>query len=84
MQVSSEEEILKVLAREWEITGPPGIIDISDLAVLVPLAPSDTMATLKELFAVGMVDMNELKSSVFLTPEGYAHIKKKTDAAPDN
>jgi hypothetical protein len=36
------------------------------------LAPSDTLAALKQLFEQGLTDMNSLKTSVFLTPEGYA------------
>ena len=75
MPISSKEQILTVLAKEWNITGPPGILDISDIVSIVPLAPSDTMATLKELFSLGLIDMNALKTSAFLTPEGYAYIK---------
>ena len=74
MTDSSKMAILEVLAGEWEISGPPGIVDISDVAALVPLAPSDTMATVRELFAEGLVDMNALKTSLFLTPEGYDHV----------
>ena len=54
------------------MTGPPGIMDISDIVMCLPLAPGDTVATLKELFSSGLIDMNELKTSAFLTPEGYA------------
>ncbi|MBW1759175.1 MAG: hypothetical protein JRI88_02435 [Deltaproteobacteria bacterium] len=77
MPVSSKEQILMILAKEWEIAGPPRIIDISDIAAIVPLAPSETMAAQKELFTSGLVDMNELKTTVFLTPEGYAYIENK-------
>ena len=35
------------------------------------VAPSRTLAALKELFVAGLVDMNQLKTSAFLTPEGY-------------
>lgn len=74
MSDSSKLEILKLLTKEWEINGPPGILDISDIVSMVPLAPSDTMQSIKELFSSGMIAMNELKTSVFLTPEGYDHI----------
>ncbi len=76
MPTSEEKEILRLLAREWDIKGPPGILDISDLVAALPLAPSDILAALKDLFTRGLVDMNRLKTSAFLTPEGY-------DAAKD-
>lgn len=78
MPDSSKKKVLSLLAREWDITGPPGIMDISDIASIVPAAPSDIMATIKELFASGLVDMNALKTSVFLTPEGYDHVKNSS------
>jgi hypothetical protein len=43
----------------------------------LPLAPSDTLAALKDLYSNGLIDMNKLKTSAFLTPEAYAtsHLK---------
>lgn len=66
-----ELKVLTLLAREWDYTGPPGILDVSDIVAAVPLAPSETLETIKELFTRGLVDMNRLKTAVFLTPEGY-------------
>ena len=40
------------------------------------VAPSRTLAALKELFVAGLVDMNQLKTSAFLTPEGYEAAQK--------
>ena len=60
------------MAKEWVHSGPPGIIDISDVVSILPLAPSETLAALKDLFAHGLTGMNSLKTAVFLTPEGYA------------
>jgi hypothetical protein len=71
MPTSDEKEILCLLAREWDESGPPGILDISDVVAAVPSAPGAVLATLKDLFVRGLVDMNQLKTSVFLTPEGY-------------
>jgi hypothetical protein len=51
--------------------GPPGIMDLSDMVAALPLAPSDTLAALNDLYTKGLIDMNELKTSAFLTPEGY-------------
>jgi DNA-binding IclR family transcriptional regulator len=67
-----ERQILQLLAKEWQLKGPPGILDVSDVVAALPLAPSDTLAALKHLFEQGLTDMNSLKTSVFLTPEGYA------------
>jgi DNA-binding IclR family transcriptional regulator len=67
-----ERQILQLLAKEWKLKGPPGILDVSDIVAALPLAPSDTLAALKQLFEQGLTDMNSLKTSVFLTPEGYA------------
>ncbi len=73
-----ELKVITLLAREWDYTGPPGILDISDIVAAVPLAPSETLETIKELFSRGLVDMNLLKTAVFLTPEGY-ETKEKLD-----
>lgn len=66
-----EKKILMLLSREWDANGPPGILDISDIVAALPLAPSDILAALKDLFTRGLVDMNRIKTSAFLTPEGY-------------
>ncbi len=69
------QQILKLLAREWDLKGPPGILDISEIVAALPLAPSDVLAGLKGLFERGVVDMNSLKTSAFLTPEGYGAVR---------
>ena len=65
-------QILNLLAKEWDHKGPPGILEISAIVAALPLAPSDVLDGLKALFERGLIDMNSLKSSAFLTPEGYA------------
>jgi hypothetical protein len=74
---TNENQILGLLAREWDMTGPPGILDISDIVAALPLAPGDILAALKRLFTSGLVDMNQLKTSAFLTPEGYLASRKR-------
>jgi Mn-dependent DtxR family transcriptional regulator len=73
---TNENKVLGLLAKEWDITGPPGILDISEIVAALPVAPSDTLAALKHLFISGLVDMNQLKTSAFLTPEGYDAARK--------
>ncbi|MDJ0811094.1 MAG: hypothetical protein QNJ01_13420 [Desulfobacterales bacterium] len=74
MTEQNAQKILMLLAREWALKGPPGILDISEIVAALALAPSDILATIKDLFARGLVDMNSLRTSVFLTPEGYAAV----------
>ena len=71
MPTPQEFKVLKLLAREWDYSGPPGILDISDIVAALDLAPSETLQTLKALYQSSLVDMNSLKTSAFLTPEGY-------------
>jgi len=71
MPTSEEQQILRLLAKEWDHSGPPGIMDVSDIVAALGQAPSATMQALKLLFEAGLVDMNVLKTSAFLTPEGH-------------
>ena len=72
----ARDQVLALLAKEWEFSGPPGILDLSEIVAALPLAPSEVLAAVKELFVAGLVDMNSLKTSVFLTPEGYATVEQ--------
>ena len=72
MPALEENQVLKLLAKEWDHSGPPGILDISDIVASLEQAPSETLQALKSLYQSGLVDMNALKTSAFLTPEGYA------------
>jgi hypothetical protein len=74
MPTSAENQVMALLAKEWDMKGPPGIMDVSDIVAALPLAPSDTLAALKDLYTSGLIDMNQLKTSAFLTPEAYAAV----------
>jgi Mn-dependent DtxR family transcriptional regulator len=78
MPTSEEQQILLLLAKEWNHSGPPGIMDISDIVAALGQAPSGTLQALRSLYQGGLVDMNILKTSAFLTPDGYA--AAETDA----
>jgi hypothetical protein len=71
MSTASKHQVLALLAKEWDHSGPPGILEISDIVAALPQAPSDTLAAVKALFEAGLIDMNSLKTSAYLTPEGY-------------
>ena len=75
MPTGEETKILKLLAKEWDLSGPPGILDISDIIAALDIAPSETMQALKTLYESGLIDMNSLKTSAFMTPEGYASVE---------
>jgi Mn-dependent DtxR family transcriptional regulator len=83
MPTVAENQVLALLAKEWDYTGPPGILDISDVAAMLPLAPSETQKALKALYASGLIDMNKLKSSAFLTPEGYDVARGNGETHPE-
>jgi Mn-dependent DtxR family transcriptional regulator len=72
MPTPQEFKVLKLLAKEWDYSGPPGILDISDIVAALDLAPSETLQAIKVLYQSGLVDMDTLETSAFLTPEGYA------------
>lgn len=72
MPTPEEREVLALLAREWEFSGPPGIMDIGEIVSALNQAPTQTLAAIKALFQSGLVDMNALRTSAFLTPEGLA------------
>ena len=71
-----EKQILILLAKEWDLAGPPGIMDLSDMVRALPMAPGECLEAVGSLFAQGLVDMNKMKSSAFLTPEGYEAAKR--------
>ncbi len=79
MPTSEEQKILMLLAKEWDHSGPPGIMDVSDIVAALGQAPSATMQALKSLYQIGMVDMNVRKTSAFLTPEGHAAANLNAD-----
>ena len=84
MPTAAENQVITLLAKEWDLTGPPGIMDISDIVAALPLAPSEMLAALKGLFANGWIDMNEVKTSAFLTPEGYAAVEGEREGKEEN
>ena len=84
MPTSEEQQILLLLAKEWDNSGPPGIMDIGDIVAALGQAPSLTMQALKSLYQIGMVDMNVLKTSAFLTPEGHSAAYEDAEQKPFN
>lgn len=71
-----EQQVLMILAKEWDYNGPPGIMDVSDIVAALGQAPSKTLQAIKSLFETGLVDRNSLQTGAFLTPEGYGAAEK--------
>ena len=72
MPKPEEQQVLRLQAKEWTDRGPPGIMDISDIVAALNQAPSATLQALRSLYQGGLVDMDALKTSAYLIPEGYA------------
>ena len=79
-EANANDQVMALLAKEWDMKGPPGIMDISDIVAALPLAPSETLAALRDLYTHGVIDMNRLKTSAFLTPEGYEAVEREREA----
>lgn len=47
MPTRAENQVLDLLAKEWDMTGPPGIMDISDIVAVLTLAPSEILEALR-------------------------------------
>jgi hypothetical protein len=72
MSTPDKNRILAILTEEWNRNGPPGIMDINDIAAAAKFSRQETFAALSDLFENGLVDMNKFKTAAFLTPEGYS------------
>jgi len=83
MPTPEETKVLQLLAKEWNYSGPPGIMDTSDVVAAASQAPSETLGAIKGLYKDGLVDMTQLQTGVFLTPEGYK-AAEKTSATSRN
>jgi DNA-binding MarR family transcriptional regulator len=73
----SQQSILNILANEWEQIGPPGIMDISDIAGQLKISVEDVHRAIKPLFVMGAVDSDRVGFAAYLTPKGYALSRKK-------
>ena len=76
---ASQQLILNILAKEWEQVGPPGIVDVSDIAGQLSISIEDVRRAIKPLFVMGAVDTDRLGFATYLTPKGYALICNKLD-----
>lgn len=66
-----KKALLNLLADEWDEVGPPGIVDIKDVAQRLNISVEDAVSIIKPLFVDGVIDADDARTAVYLTPEGY-------------
>jgi DNA-binding MarR family transcriptional regulator len=72
-----EMALLKVLADEWENSGPPGFLETTAIAKALGITVSDAKKTIRSLFVKGLVGTDEVDTfAAYLLPEGYEAARK--------
>jgi DNA-binding Lrp family transcriptional regulator len=67
-----ELAILKVLADEWDKSGPPGFLETTEIAKALGITIPDTKKLVHSLFVKGLVGSDEIDIyAAYLLPEGY-------------
>jgi hypothetical protein len=74
MQELNDQELalLKVLADEWDRSGPPGFLETTAIAASLAIPVPEARKTIRSLFAKGLVGTDEVDIYAgYLLPEGY-------------
>jgi len=67
-----ELALLKVLANEWQRSGPPGFLETSAIAKELKATIPDTKSIIHSLFVKGIVGTDKVDNyAAYLTPEGF-------------
>jgi len=80
MMELNEHEIalLKVLADEWEKSGPPGFLETTAIAKALKINIPDAKSIIHSLFVKGVVGTDKVDIyAAYLTPEGYETARTK-------
>jgi hypothetical protein len=73
-----ELALLKVLANEWEKSGPPGFLETTAIAKALKITIPDARSIIHSLFVKGVVDTDKVDIyAAFLTPEGFDIAREK-------
>ena len=73
-----EIALLKVLADEWENSGPPGFLETTAIAKALEITVPDAKKTIRSLFVKGLVGTDEVDTfAAYLLPEGYETARKR-------
>jgi len=73
MELSEQEiALLKILADEWDQSGPPGFLETKAISKALEIRIPDVKSTIHSLFVKGLVGTDELDIyAAYLFPEGY-------------
>jgi DNA-binding Lrp family transcriptional regulator len=79
MELDEEERtLLRILAEEWDQSGPPGFLETSVIAEALGITRPDAKKTIRSLFVKGLVGTDEIDTyAAYLLPEGYEIAKTK-------
>lgn len=79
MELNEQElALLKILADEWDASGPPGFLETKAISKALEMRIPDVKATIHSLFVKGLVGTDELDIyAAYLFPEGYEMARKK-------
>jgi len=73
-----EHALLKVLADEWDKSGPPGFLETTAIAKALGITIPDAKRTIHSLFVKGLVGTDEIDIYAgYLLPEGYEIVEEK-------
>jgi hypothetical protein len=80
MELNEQESaLLKVLAEEWDASGPPGFLETTAIAQALRVRLADARAIIHSLFVKGLVGTDEIDIyAAYLLPEGYEIAREKT------
>ena len=67
-----ELTLLKLLANEWQKSGPPGFLETTVIAKELEVSNPDARSIIHSLFVKGFVGTDKVDIyAAYLTPEGY-------------
>jgi hypothetical protein len=73
----TENDLLRLLANEWDAAGPPGYVETVVIADRLGISVPDAKSTIRSLFEKGVVDTDRVDTfAAYLTPEGYEQIRQ--------
>jgi tRNA G26 N,N-dimethylase Trm1 len=69
---NQEFALLKLLANEWQKSGPPGFLETKIIAKELEISIPDAKSIIHSLFVKGFVGTDKVDIyAAYLTPEGY-------------
>jgi hypothetical protein len=79
MELNEQEmALLKILADEWDTSGPPGFLETKAISTALEMRVPDVKSTIHSLFVKGLVGTDELDMyAAYLFPEGYEMARNK-------